>query len=114
MTGPPLEFYTPLMPNSWVKVGTVQSVAPGSAVKVEVNGQELAVYNVDGKFYSTSNICPHQGGPLHEGMLEGCGIVCPWHAWVFDVTTGQSPVNPRAKIPCYPVKVEGADLYVGI
>ena len=49
-----------------------------------------------------------------QGMIEGCGIVCPWHAWVFDVTTGQSPVNPRAKIPCYPVKVEGSDLFVGI
>jgi len=102
------------MPNTWVKAGTVDTITPGNAVKVEVNGQELALYNVDGKFFATSNICPHQGGPLHEGMLEGCNIVCPWHAWVFDVSNGQSPVNPRAKIPCFPVKVEGKDVLVGI
>ena len=102
------------MPNAWTKVATTDQVAPGAAIKVEVNGQELALYNVEGKFYATSNICPHQGGPLHEGMLEGTQIVCPWHAWVFDVTNGASPVNPRAKIPCHPVKVEGKDLLVGI
>lgn len=102
------------MANNWVKAGSVDQVTPGTAVKVELNGQEVALYNVDGKFFATSNICPHQGGPLAEGMLEGCNVVCPWHAWVFDVTTGASPVNPRAKIPCYPVKVEGKDLMVGI
>jgi nitrite reductase/ring-hydroxylating ferredoxin subunit len=47
-------------------------------------------------------------------MLEGSQIVCPWHAWVFDVASGVSPVNPRAKIPTYPVKVEGKDVLVGL
>jgi nitrite reductase/ring-hydroxylating ferredoxin subunit len=102
------------MPNSWVKVASAEELKPGNAVKVEVNGMELCLANVDGKFLCTSNICPHQGGPLSEGMLEGTTIVCPWHAWVFDLATGASPVNPRAKIPCFPVKVEGKDVLVGI
>lgn len=101
------------MPN-WVKVAKASDLTPGNALRVEANGQEVALYNVDGKYYATSNICPHQGGPLGEGMLEGPNVVCPWHAWVFDVTTGQSPVNPRAKIPCYQVKVEGADVFVSV
>ncbi len=101
------------MPGTWTKVGTTDAVAPGAVIKAEVDGKEMAVYNVDGKFYCTSNVCPHQGGPLSEGMLEGTTIVCPWHAWVFDVSNGVSPVNPRAKIPCYPVKVEGTDILVG-
>jgi nitrite reductase/ring-hydroxylating ferredoxin subunit len=102
------------MPSTWTKVAATDQLAPGNAMKVDVNGQELALYNVDGKFYCTSNICPHQGGPLAEGMIEGTTVVCPWHAWVFDVTTGQSPVNPRAKIPCIPVKVEGKDVLVSV
>ena len=71
------------MANNWVKAGTVEQVTPGTAVKVEINGQEVALYNVDGRFFATSNICPHQGGPLAEGMLEvrvGIGTVvanCP-------------------------------------
>ena len=102
------------MANTWVKVAGAEQLKPGTAMKVDVNGQELALYNVDGKYFATSNICPHQGGPLAEGMMEGCSVVCPWHAWVFDVSTGQSPVNPRAKIPCYPVKVEGKDVLVSV
>jgi nitrite reductase/ring-hydroxylating ferredoxin subunit len=102
------------MPAKWVRVASADELPPGNVRKVEVEGQELALYNVDGKFYCTSNICPHQGGPLDEGMLEGSQIVCPWHAWVFDVASGVSPVNPRAKIPTYPVKVEGKDVLVGL
>ncbi len=102
------------MANSWVKVAGADQLKPGNAMKVDVNGQELALYNVDGKFFATSNICPHQGGPLAEGMMEGCTVVCPWHAWVFDVSNGQSPVNPRAKIPCFQVKVEGKDVLVSV
>jgi nitrite reductase/ring-hydroxylating ferredoxin subunit len=97
-----------------MKVAKAADVAPGCAARVDVNGQEVAVYNVDGRFYATSNICPHQGGPLADGMLEGTQIVCPWHAWAFDVSTGISPVNPRAKVPCYPVKVEESEVYVSI
>ena len=102
------------MSDNWVNVGPVADVAPGTVKAVDVSGQEVAVYNVDGKFYATSNLCPHQGGPLAEGMLEGTQIICPWHAWAFDVETGTSPVNPRAKIPCFSVKVEGDELYVGL
>jgi nitrite reductase/ring-hydroxylating ferredoxin subunit len=98
--------------SEFVKVAATSEIAPGTARMVEVNGKEIAVYNCDGKFYATTNICPHQGGPLAEGMLEGTNIVCPWHAWYFDVCTGASPVNPRAKIETYPVKVEGPDVYV--
>ncbi len=96
----------------FVRVASMSELAPGTARMVEVNGKEVAVYNVDGKVYATTNVCPHQGGPLAEGMLEGTSIVCPWHAWAFDVCTGTSPVNPRAKIETYPVKVEGQDIFV--
>ena len=97
---------------TFTKVAQVDEVAPGTAKMVEVNGKELALYNVDGRIYATTNICPHQGGPLAEGMLEGTTVVCPWHAWAFDVCSGTSPVNPRARIETYPVKVEGRDIYV--
>lgn len=105
--------YTPDMAN-WVSVGKTADVAAGTSKMVEVEGQEIAVYNCDGKYYATSNICPHQGGPLHEGMIEGTTVICPWHAWGFDVTTGAGTLNPRAKIPCYAVKTEGEDLLVSL
>ncbi|MBI2900221.1 MAG: Rieske (2Fe-2S) protein [Planctomycetes bacterium] len=94
------------------KVGTVKDLLPGTAKVVEIDGHEIALYNVDGRYFATSNLCPHQGGPLGEGTLEGNTVVCPWHAWVFDVTDGTSPVNPRVRIPCYPVTVQGEELFI--
>ena len=57
-------------------------------------------------------ICPHQGGPLAEGLLEGTTVTCPWHGWQFDVCTGKTPLGPKIKQPVYEVKVEGQDVLV--
>ena len=96
----------------FVKVLELEKLPPGEVSCADINGQEVALYNVEGTVYATSNICPHQGAPLDEGMLDGDQIICPWHAWIFDVKDGTSPVNPRVKIPCYEVKIEGADILV--
>ena len=68
----------------------------------------VAVYNVDGKFYATSEQCTHVGGPLDEGKLSGQVIVCPWHGSCFDVTTGEVKCGPAVRaVATYPVVVDG-------
>ena len=48
----------------------------------------VALFNVDGRFHAVSNRCPHRGGPLGQGFVDGAEVSCPWHNWTFDVTTG--------------------------
>ncbi|OGX06358.1 MAG: hypothetical protein A3G87_01795 [Omnitrophica bacterium RIFCSPLOWO2_12_FULL_50_11] len=96
----------------FVKVAARSEIAPGTAKKVEVNGKEVAVFHIDGRFYAIGETCPHRGGPLSEGTVEEKVVTCPWHGWQFDVTDGVSPVNPAAKVDCYPVKLEGDDVTV--
>ena len=91
-----------------------QEAGRSSAVPTEVEGKQVAVFNVGGQFHAMDGGCPHRGGPLGEGYLEDKVVTCPWHGWRFDVTTGVSPVNPAATVPCFPVKVEGTDLLVGV
>jgi nitrite reductase/ring-hydroxylating ferredoxin subunit len=74
----------------------------------------VAIYNVDGRFYATTNLCIHRGGPLGQGMLDGNVIMCPWHAWTFDVTTGENTVNADMKVGCYPVRLEDGHVLVQI
>ena len=50
---------------------------------------------------------------MSEGHLEGKEVICPWHAWRFDVTTGICDLD-QTKVETYPVKVEGDDIYVGV
>ncbi len=95
-----------------VKVAEVSDLQPGECKTVTVGDRELALFNVDGKFYATDNTCPHRGGPLGEGTLEGSVVTCPWHGWRFDVTTGVSPVVPTAKVEKFEVIVEGNDVKV--
>jgi nitrite reductase/ring-hydroxylating ferredoxin subunit len=95
-----------------VLVGQTADVLVGEGRVVEVEGKAVALFNVDGAFYALDNDCAHRGGPLGEGDLEGTVVVCPWHAWRWDVTTGANVNNPAVKIPCFPVSVDGGRVFV--
>jgi nitrite reductase/ring-hydroxylating ferredoxin subunit len=74
----------------------------------------IVVYNVGGSYFATDERCAHQGGPLGEGLLEGSVVTCPWHAWQFDVRTGQAIYDPGVCVRTYPVRVEGDDIFVEV
>jgi nitrite reductase (NADH) small subunit len=96
----------------FMRVAGTGDVAPGSGMVAEVNGQSIAVFNVDGTFYAIDNTCVHRGGPLGEGEVEGDTVTCPWHAWQYNVKTGISLNNPSASVKTYQVKIEGSDVKV--
>ena len=98
--------------SEWVRALAVAEVPPGSCVEISVGGTPVAVYNVDGTFYATSNVCLHRGGPLGQGMLAGHEVMCPWHAWTWDVRTGENTANPSLRIPTHEVMAEGDDVFV--
>ena len=88
-----------------VKVAKAADVPPGQGCVVEAAGKTLALFNVDGAFHAVDNTCPHRGGPLGDGDLEGRLVICPWHGWRWDVTTGANANNPAVKIACFPTAV---------
>jgi len=98
---------------SFVKACSAADIAPGTGKTVTVGGRELALFNADGTFYAIDNECPHRSGPLGEGELEGCIVTCPWHAWQFDLKTGES-ITDDTKVATHTVKVEGGDLLVEV
>ncbi len=99
------------MPSS-VKVASISEIAPGCAKMVSVGGNEIALFNVDGQFFALDNACPHAGGPLADGEIQGSVVTCCWHGWQFDIKTGAGTLNPRSRVSTYPVKVEGSEIYV--
>jgi nitrite reductase (NADH) small subunit len=99
---------------NFVKVAETNEIPTGQGKCVEVNGQQIAVFNVDGTFYAMDGVCPHQGGPLGEGELEGKVVTCPWHGWEYDVTTGISTLDDDIKQDQFEVQVNGNDILVGV
>ena len=112
-------------------VATVAEIPPGGRKLVTVRGRSIAVFNLGGEFFGLFNRCPHQGGPMCEGILTGLIesdepgrykysrkgeiIRCPWHSWEVDIRTGQSWCDPgKVKTRKYQVSVEqGAKLVEG-
>src|SRR5262249_25398233 len=98
----------------WVRVAAVSDLAAGACMEASVAGRPVALFNVDGTFYATGNTCPHRGGPLGKGMMDGATVMCTWHAWTWDVRPGEKTANPILCIPTYEVKVESGDVLVRI
>ena len=87
-------------------VGVTGDLQPGACIRVELpDGDELAVYNVDGEYYATENFCPHRGAPLNEGVLCGHVIECALHGWQFNVRSGECLTVPD-RLKTYEVLVE--------
>jgi 3-phenylpropionate/trans-cinnamate dioxygenase ferredoxin subunit len=103
-------------------VATVDEIPPGERKIVQVGGRSIGIFNAGGEFFALRNQCPHEGGPLCEGYLSGFVtsktpgeyqysrkgeiLRCPWHAWEFDIRTGQSWFDPaKTRVRRYEVHV---------
>lgn len=97
----------------YVKVAMVSGIARNSVKGLKVNGQEIAVVNLNGRFFAVSDICPHAHCNLSDGDIEGEAIWCPCHGSEFDVRTGAVKGGPAQEgIVSYPVRIEGNDILV--
>jgi nitrite reductase (NADH) small subunit len=63
-------------------------------------------------FYASTAVCPHAGGPLGDGGLNGSALTCPYHGWAFDVRDGSCVVDPNVRLATFEVWVRGDELYV--
>lgn len=99
----------------WVKMATVDELAPGRSKEVEHDGRIYALFGLaDGGIAVVDGICPHQGGPLADGPLDGTCVTCPWHGWQFDVRTGATPINKKIKLPVFEARIDGPDVLVSV
>lgn len=96
----------------FVRIAGTGDVKAGTGMTAEVNGQAIALFNVEGTFYAIDNTCVHRGGPLGEGELTGDTVACPWHGWEYNVKDGKCSTNPSACVKAYEVKVEGSDIKI--
>jgi len=81
-------------------------IKPGESATIDHDGREFVVFNIAGRFYTLPNLCPHIGGPLAGGAVNGHVVICPWHGWQFDITTGQCLTHDR-DVASYPTAIDG-------
>lgn len=99
---------------AWHLAVKISDLAKDSGKSLEIEGRKVALFHADGKYYALEDSCIHRGGPLGGGHLEGMTVICPWHAWSFDVKTGECHTTPGAKQKTYPTKTENGNIYVNL
>ncbi|MDD4312752.1 MAG: Rieske 2Fe-2S domain-containing protein [Eubacteriales bacterium] len=104
----------------YVKVAEVDALQPGEKKVFPVQGKTILLVNLDGEFFALDNKCPHLGGSLVEGNLDGATLSCPRHGARFDVRSGKNVGSAKiafiqmkvADAKKFPVKIEGKDILV--
>jgi len=98
----------------FVKVGSLRELAPGSVMEAMAGPNSYAICNLDGELRAYAGECPHAGGPLGEGTIEGGNLVCPWHAWEYDCRTGVNTFDENVRLESFPVKIDGDEIWIDV
>ena len=90
-------------------VCAVDDLAVGEHQLVDIGGGiEVAVFRCDDGFYAIEDVCTHDDGPLAEGEVDGCQVICPRHGARFDIKTGAALSLPAYRpVESFPVRIEG-------
>jgi nitrite reductase (NADH) small subunit len=100
--------------SAFVKAARWDDIGEGQSRVIEVSGREIALFKIEGQVYALNNTCPHRGGPLAEGFISGSEVICPWHAWAFDVKTGAYAFTPELAVETFEVRIENGEILVRV
>ena len=99
--------------DEYVSVARADALPPGSATTVTIGDRSVALANTGGTFCAVSDACPHAGGSLGQGTVEGWSLSCPLHGATFDLRSGQALAGPAGEpVAVYPVRVQDGDVQV--
>ena len=102
--------------SEFIKVANTSDLPAGQAAVVELGGRTIALFNVNGEFFALDNTCMHRGGPLGEGFVDknNLTVQCPWHGWIYSLSTGASPFDSMARVEKFEVRVEGDEVRISL
>lgn len=89
----------------WTKVGQVEDVPMLEGRRVTVAGRRIAVFRTEAGVHAIDADCPHQGGPLQDGLVAGACVTCPLHNWRFSLATGAPVAGGDRGVTVHDVRV---------
>lgn len=98
----------------WVRISAANRIPVREGRAAVVGGREIAIFNLGDAFVAVDNRCPHQGGPLADGIVANGAIVCPLHAWKISLRTGgvERPSGIGRCVRSYRTRVEAGVVLV--
>src|SRR5690349_23831579 len=101
----------------WIRITALDTLPLREGRPVMLAGREIALFNLGDRVFATDNRCPHQGGPLCDGIVTGTAVVCPLHGWKIDLENGcvARPSSPaEVGVETFPTRVVDGVVLVGL
>ena len=98
----------------WHRVGDLDPLEENTVTSVTAGVKALCLAKYEGKYYALDNHCPHQGGPLGEGLIENGYVRCPWHGYEYAPQDGSPPGGYDDRVETYPLEAREDGIYVAV
>ncbi len=103
------------MIEDWIEVGPLAAIPRLGARTVKTGQNTIAVFRTrDDQVFALDDQCPHRGGPLSQGIVTGCQIICPLHDWCIRLEDGAAEAPDEGHTGSYPVKVDNGVIYLSL
>ncbi|MFA9460680.1 nitrite reductase small subunit NirD [Thiohalorhabdus methylotrophus] len=99
--------------SQWMEIGALADIPPRGARVVRTELGDIAVFRAaDDAVFALDDRCPHQGGPLSQGMVLGHRVACPLHNWQIELGSGEAVAPDEGCTRRHPVRVEDGRVYL--
>ena len=98
--------------HQWVRVTPCDSIPLREGRAVTLGRRQIAIFNLGGRFLATDNQCPHRGGPLCDGIVAGDSVVCPFHAFRYNLHSGECDQPNVCAVDRFPTRVENGIVWI--
>ena len=99
--------------SDWIEVGTIEDIPKQGARVVKTASGDIGVFRTaENEIFALKDECPHQGGPLSQGIVHGKRVTCPLHSWNIELNSGDAVAPDEGCAASYPVKVESGKVFL--
>jgi naphthalene 1,2-dioxygenase system ferredoxin subunit len=97
----------------WTDVAAQADLFEGAGIAVAPEGQDIALFSVEGEVFAINNLCTHGNAKLCDGFVEDHQVECPFHQAMFNLRDGSVGCGPAtAPVKIWPVKIEGGRVFL--
>ncbi|MDJ0880868.1 MAG: nitrite reductase small subunit NirD [Gammaproteobacteria bacterium] len=99
----------------WTRISLINDIPRLGARVIRTDTMDIALFRTaDDEIFAIKDSCPHQGGPLSQGIVHGTTVTCPLHNWKIDLSSGQALAPDEGCSHHFPVKIEDGEVFLGL
>jgi len=101
--------------SDWIEIGIIEDIPILGARVVSTADGNIGVFRTaDDEIFALRDECPHQKGPLSQGIVHGKRVTCPLHNWNIELDSGEAVAPDEGCAASYPLKIESGKIFLSL